>query len=132
MKPVELNEVTQRLIADASCGPGEHVRRFVRARAADPARLSVIQRSVRDQMDGKTIGYFSKALVYGVRLGPMRAAAFASLVKGGVLVVTEDLASESARYRLEKVPPDGPASDGIVIVDGRGPALRAARSRGYY
>jgi hypothetical protein len=97
-----LDETTRRLVLDASYGPGEYVERFRRAKPAERGKLTAIQVMMLERMSGQTIGYFSKALVYGLKLPPREASAFASLVKGGLLVVVEDPTSREARYRLDK------------------------------
>lgn len=114
------NVTTYRLICDASSGPGDRVRRFVKAAPAKPKTLTPTQERMAAMFDGERLGFVSKVLVYDKALDclslPERSA-FASLIKGGVLVAEEVAggipdapshrvgAHECIHYVLRRVPP---------------------------
>lgn len=87
-----INETTQRLINDASSGPGDYVKRFAAAAPARAGKLSAAQQAALSKFDGAVFGFVSKALVYDAPVRWSSVAerrALASLVKGGLLVAEE-------------------------------------------
>ena len=87
-----MNDTTAKLIRDASCGPGDDVKRFCAAAPAKRGKLTPAQRDALAAYAGVAFGFVSKTLIYDT---PVRYAtiaekrALASLLKAGILQAEE-------------------------------------------